>query len=345
MKKRIVALGLCIMMLTVSLSSCGVMLGGFGVPNVFDVSGVIDNFTAVMYSENHSINVGMMAYYYNTVKNSMSLSSLGGFSSATNKVVTSGNDDGEIKYYVSTDIVDIGDNVIIYDKVTDFEISEGDMSGNIVINGNEFQISDGAFSGNIVINGNDFVIGALGGEIIMNSALEQAREILVYCEIADMHGINLSIEEEQQVEEDVRQYIEYMSMVSNMTDNTSGLEGFVASILDEVLTDEKDTYKAAAYARLAEKVESWLYENAEAGVSSYDIEERYERQEHFEGDDENTRDFHFVFIKDKELAHKIVSNFKAYGKMNSELFIDITRDLANTEVSYVYRDNSIWYNE
>lgn len=328
MKKRIIALVLCIMMLTVSLSSCGVVIGGFKAPSLFS------EVTAVMSSENYSINVGMMAYYYNTAKNSMTLSSLGGSSSPTNKVVISGNGDGEIKYYVSTDIADMGDkvtinggnvqtdnyfsdNVIIYDKVTDFEISEGVLSGNVII------------------NGNDFVIGALSGELIMNTVLEQAREILVYCEIADMYGIKLSSEEEQQVEEEIRQYTEYMFMVSDIKDNTSGVDSFAASILTEVLTDESDIEAAATYARIAEKTKNWLYENAEAGVSSYDIEERYERQEHFEGDEENTRDFHFIFIKDEARARKIVSALKSYEVMYSERFVEITRDLANMEVSYV----------
>lgn len=311
MKKRIIALVLCIMMLTVSLSSCGVVIGGFEAPNL------LSKLTVVMSSENYSINLGMMTYYYNNALKNMSLSTIvGGFSSSTDKIVTSVGDD-EVKYYVSADLDDkiainggsfgASDNVIIYDKVTDFEISEGALSGNVII-------SDGT------------IIGGLVGENIMNTALEQAREILTYCELADMHGITLSEEELLLVESDVREYAEYMSYQGRYSDNSSGIESFAVSFVTEMLTDESDIELAATYARLAEKTKNWYYENIEAGVFDYEVEQRYDTQEHFEGDEENTRNIYFIFTENESLAYKTASNLKDYEGMYAELFVEVVRD-------------------
>ena len=66
MKKRIVAIVLCAVML-LSFTSCGIRIGDIDAEDV--INNIVNELgvTTVVESENHKINIGMMAYYYQCI--------------------------------------------------------------------------------------------------------------------------------------------------------------------------------------------------------------------------------------------------------------------------------------
>ena len=329
MKKKIIALALCLVMLT-SMTSCGLFKVNVGGLSSGIIEDAISSLTTVVSSEHYSINLGMMAYYYNAKLQSFTAHSYIPI-------------DGEI----SSDIVIKefkADNSTTIDKETvankDYELkyeSDLDASASRPKGENYFTVDKEAVANKDFAVKYEAELGAIewspSPEAIIDAILNEAKDILIYCEIADIHGIYLTDEDYRAIDEELIRYVEKSAEEATTAEAASN--SLIKNILGSVLTSDADARKAIEYSHLANKAKDWLRENTEAGVSSWDIEERYGKQEHDGEDEENVRELYYIFTQNEMCAREIVISLQAYGNVDSDAFIEVSNRFDDADVKYV----------
>ena len=339
MKKRIIALALCAVML-LSFTSCGIRIGGFSLSGF--IGDVISNFTTVVDSENYSINIGMLTYYYYDMLYKTPFMLYSAKSSPMSSTVTENSIVVEKTINGDAYVVDEKKAYVLDEsalenggvKVEIGSVTKEDLIINsTIVDGNNFVISDGSV-----------YFQMLDMESRKSMVIEKARRILMYCEYANAHGIELDDKDSLEAERRLSDYVERMTssddqaLVSSASSNNPVKE-LLASVLSSLIFDEYDVITAIEYSILAEKGEAFMNEQIKNAISAWEIEREYEnRGEYDDGNEEKVKDICYATFDNRYDAEEAIEYLGKYGSVEPERFIEISSELgvAATRVEEYY---------
>ena len=323
MKKRIIAAVMCVIML-VSFTSCGVATEAGGM-----LDRIISSYTTIAYSENYSINIAMLVYYRSLIT-----------TTTLNKVTdTFGGSEGMIVYDKSFSYVQENDNgnealkngVTVYSK--DIAVSKDITSSDsyYYISGTDdgvisykLETSDGILEG-YRLDGN---VGSYATGVVV----DMAREVLLYCEIANEYGVELTDEEKDEIDESVEEYFKDTDYINSIALFPS--VPVLNSLARELLFNEYDVRMAAEYLVLAQKGKEVMTERIEDSIYRSEVEERYNTSIHYADDEETVRNLSYAFFKDEAEAQRAIERVLDRGTVNHDSFRRVVEELHASEAGY-----------